>query len=180
MEEFVGGLLDPSKDTAAFQTLARDFLIQLKEFNSDQWTESSLSLQLEMQHKEAEKIQVPPPPNTHLARGRGRHSVRLTCTGRAACKITVKGADGPGPVEPLSRVFTGQESGTCPRAGQAAEEILDDFSGREGGGMPCSASPCDPSGTLSGMCECCVHSSLARRYYATTGRSAGPRRRAVF
>ncbi len=53
------GLMDPSKDAAAFQTLARDFLIQLKEFNSDQWTESSLSLQLEMQHKEAEKMQVP-------------------------------------------------------------------------------------------------------------------------
>ena len=68
VEEFVGGLLDPSKDTAAFQTLARDFLIQLKEFNSDQWTESSLSLQLEMQHKEAEKMQVPP---THTWRGGG-------------------------------------------------------------------------------------------------------------
>ena len=52
------GLMDPSKDAAAFQTLARDFLIQLKEYNSDQWTESSLSLQLEMQNKEAERMQV--------------------------------------------------------------------------------------------------------------------------
>ena len=50
--------MDPSKDAAAFQTLARDFLIQLKEYNSDQWTESSLSLQLEMQNKEAERMQV--------------------------------------------------------------------------------------------------------------------------
>ncbi len=58
LEEFVTGLLDPSKDAAAFQTLARDFLIQLKEFNSDQWTECSLSLQLEQQHKEAERVQV--------------------------------------------------------------------------------------------------------------------------
>jgi hypothetical protein len=58
LDEFVTGLMDPTKDAAAFQTLARDFLIQLKEYNSDQWTESSLSLQLEMQSKEAEKMQV--------------------------------------------------------------------------------------------------------------------------
>uniref|UniRef100_A0A7S0M413 Exportin-1 n=1 Tax=Cryptomonas curvata TaxID=233186 RepID=A0A7S0M413_9CRYP len=58
LDEVVTGLLDPSKDAAAFQTLARDFLIQLKEFNSDQWTECSLSLQLEQQHKEAERVQA--------------------------------------------------------------------------------------------------------------------------
>ncbi len=58
LEQFVTGLMDPNQDAAAFQTLARDFLIQLKEFNSDQWTECSLSLQLEQQHKEAERVQV--------------------------------------------------------------------------------------------------------------------------
>jgi hypothetical protein len=64
LDEFVTGLMDPHKDAAAFQTLARDFLIQLKEFNSDQWTECSLSLQLEQQHKEAERVQVGIPPSS--------------------------------------------------------------------------------------------------------------------
>jgi hypothetical protein len=38
-----------------FQTLVRDFLVQVKEFNCDQWTESSFSLQLEQQQKDAAK-----------------------------------------------------------------------------------------------------------------------------
>ena len=36
----------------------RDFLVSLREFNCDQWTQSSLALQLEAQQKEAERQQV--------------------------------------------------------------------------------------------------------------------------
>ena len=44
-----------SSDVTAFQTLVRDFLVQIKEFSCDQWTESSFSLQLEQQQKDADK-----------------------------------------------------------------------------------------------------------------------------
>ena len=37
----------------------RDFLVSLREFNCDQWTQSSLAIQLEAQQKEAERQQVP-------------------------------------------------------------------------------------------------------------------------
>ena len=46
-------------DKAAFQTLMRDFLVSLREYNCDQWTQSSLALQLEAQQKESERKQVP-------------------------------------------------------------------------------------------------------------------------
>jgi len=45
-------------DKAAFATLMRDFLVSLREYNCDQWTQSSLSLQLEAQHKEAARKEV--------------------------------------------------------------------------------------------------------------------------
>ncbi|KAJ1472727.1 hypothetical protein T484DRAFT_1839146, partial [Baffinella frigidus] len=40
------------------QTLVRDFLVQIKEFNCDQWSESTFSLQLENQAKETSKKAV--------------------------------------------------------------------------------------------------------------------------
>mmetsp|Transcript_2101 Transcript_2101/g.4795 ORF Transcript_2101/g.4795 Transcript_2101/m.4795 type:complete len:1086 (-) Transcript_2101:355-3612(-) len=59
LQEFVTSLFDPSKgDVLAFQTVVRDFLVQIKEYNCDQWTESSLSLQLEAQQKEQERKQT--------------------------------------------------------------------------------------------------------------------------
>jgi len=59
LQEFVTALFDPSKgDVLAFQTVVRDFLVQIKEYNCDQWTESTLSLQLEAQQKEAERKQA--------------------------------------------------------------------------------------------------------------------------
>jgi len=36
----------------------RDFLVSLREYNCDQWTQSSLAIQLEAQQKEAERKQV--------------------------------------------------------------------------------------------------------------------------
>lgn len=53
LQQFVTALFDPAKDKAAFQTLMRDFLVSLREYNCDQWTQSSLALQLETQQKEA-------------------------------------------------------------------------------------------------------------------------------
>mmetsp|Transcript_15108 Transcript_15108/g.50989 ORF Transcript_15108/g.50989 Transcript_15108/m.50989 type:complete len:1084 (-) Transcript_15108:130-3381(-) len=58
LTEFVENLFGPEKDIAAFQTLVRDFLIQIKEYSSDQWTDSSLALQLEQEQKEAERKRV--------------------------------------------------------------------------------------------------------------------------
>ena len=55
LQEFVAALFDTTKDKAAFQTLMRDFLVMLREFNCDQWTQASLALQLEAQEKEARK-----------------------------------------------------------------------------------------------------------------------------
>mmetsp|Transcript_33911 Transcript_33911/g.66171 ORF Transcript_33911/g.66171 Transcript_33911/m.66171 type:complete len:1090 (+) Transcript_33911:310-3579(+) len=58
LNEFVASIFDPAKvasDVTAFQTLVRDFLVQIKEFNCDQWTESSFTLQLEQQAKDADK-----------------------------------------------------------------------------------------------------------------------------
>ena len=45
-------------DKAAFATLMRDFLVSLREYNCDQWTQASLSLQLEAQQKEATRKEV--------------------------------------------------------------------------------------------------------------------------
>jgi hypothetical protein len=62
-------------DKAAFQTLMRDFLVSLREYNCDQWTQSSLALQLEAQQKETLRQQVPPllalwpPPAPEACRG---------------------------------------------------------------------------------------------------------------
>jgi len=56
----VAALFDPAtgKDKAAFQTLMRDFLVSLREYNCDQWTQSSLALQLEAQQKETQRQQA--------------------------------------------------------------------------------------------------------------------------
>jgi len=58
LQEFVAALFDPTKDKAAFATLVRDFLVSLREYNCDQWTQSSLALQLEAQQKEVERQQA--------------------------------------------------------------------------------------------------------------------------
>lgn len=47
--------MQATADVTAFQTLVRDFLVQIKEFNCDQWTDSTFSLQIEQQQKDAEK-----------------------------------------------------------------------------------------------------------------------------
>jgi len=53
LQEFVTALFSPANDKVAFATLMRDFLVSLREYNCDQWTQASLSLQLEAQQKEA-------------------------------------------------------------------------------------------------------------------------------
>ena len=58
MRLFVHFVYSLVADKAAFQTLMRDFLVSLREFNCDQWTQSTLAIQLENQQKEAERQQA--------------------------------------------------------------------------------------------------------------------------
>ena len=76
-------------DKAAFQTLMRDFLVSLREYNCDQWTQSSLALQLEAQQKETQRQQVASLPTLGprpCAYGQRSSSGLAARRGRAACR----------------------------------------------------------------------------------------------
>jgi exportin-1 len=65
--EFVTALFDPTRDVLTFQTLVRDFLVQIKEFNCDQWSESTFTQQLAAEQKDEVKKEVRRCPPRNLA-----------------------------------------------------------------------------------------------------------------